>query len=55
MGRGGRRGEQATRIMDNTPWGPVCSLCAAKRHGNEQYQHVSRRISRRRTEEANNY
>jgi len=56
MGRGGRIcGEQQNTSDRHALWITLPGdPCAAKRHGNEQ-QHVSRRISRRRTEEANNY
>lgn len=56
MGRGGQRGEQQNTSDRHALWITLPGdPCAGKRHGNEQYEHVSRRISRRRTEEANNY
>lgn len=56
MGRVGQRGEQQNSSDRHALWITLPGdPCAGKRHGNEQYEHVSRRISRRRTEEANNY
>lgn len=44
-GGGGRRGEQQNTSDRHALWITLPGdSCAAKRHGNEQYQHVSRKV-----------